>query len=52
MPSVLKCNFVSENLNKFYIIDLIDVVSKVVICISYGYHEIRQLVPKILYWQM
>lgn len=43
MPSVLKCNFVSENLIKFYMNDLINVVSQGVIYISNSYHEIRQL---------
>lgn len=34
MPSVLKCNFVSENLIMFYMNDLINVVSRGVIYIS------------------
>lgn len=42
MPSVLKCNFVSENLIKFYMNDL-TWVSQGVIYISNSYHEIRQL---------
>lgn len=40
MPSVLKCNFVSENLIKFCMNDLINVVSQGVIYISNSYHEI------------
>lgn len=47
MPSVLKCNFVSENLIKFHMNDLIDVVSQGVIYISNSYHEIRQLITTL-----
>lgn len=47
MPSVLKCNFVSENLIKFHMNDLIDVVSQGVIYISSSYHEIRQLITTL-----
>lgn len=43
MPSVLKCNFVSENLIQFCMNDLINGVSQCVIYISNSYHEIRQL---------
>lgn len=48
MPSVLKCNFVSENLMKFYMNDLINVVSQGGIYISNSYHEIRQLLTILL----
>lgn len=53
MPSVLKCNFVSENLIKFYMNDFMTGVSQGVIYISNSYHEIRQLLQFYgLYWQI